>query len=297
MNRLKSAVSALAEKLGLNKPLRDRAVRRMKARHASQKKAERQAAAARDSAEQIRRTYIWNSSKKARAKRKDRKALRLDAKAEKEKARAVSWRGRARKLTQRIEGIETDLKPAEAALAKYERSHGPHIAKSSGKAIGGTLTERALWVPRYIWGKCAGNHRPNYYSMTGGGFNVTHALLKRKQKAIGQVPYERSDCSVFVLEVIWALGLPDPGGEEFRAGYTGTLVRAQNGWKQVSESRMRAKGWGYVVYGGGTGHHTEWYCDGDGGDMTIGHGDSAVDPAVIDDFGDGDYRCFIYDPS
>ena len=57
---------------------------------------------------------------------------------------------------------------------------------------------------------------------------------------------------------------------------------------------MRKKGWGYVVYGGGVGHHVEAYIG--PGDRTAGHGSAPVDFGRINLFGNGDFRCFIYDP-
>jgi hypothetical protein len=305
MAKLKAALAAIQKGLGITEGLRDVAVNRMKARHKGQKTAERQAEAARDAAHKLSgeaAKYLRYDSKQdvargsallRKSQRKSNKALRLDAKAEKEKARAIVLKGRARKLTQRLEGIETDIKAAEAALAKWEKTHGPHVGKNGKVAGADTPREAAIWVAKYIWQECAANHRPNYYSMTGGGFNCKHGISKGSQKAIGQVPYERSDCSLFVTEVCYAAGLTDPNGTNWTSGFTGSLVGQHNGWRQVSEAEMRKKGWGFVVYGGGDGHHTEFYV-GEGGDTTIGHGSAPVDPGVIALFGDSDYRCYVW---
>lgn len=290
MDKLKKLLASLAHGLKVQNGLRIIQRRRMAARHKGQKKAERQAETARDAAERA----LANGNK-ARAQRKTSKALKLDGKADRERARAVAHRGRVRVLTQRIEKLETDEAAAEKAMAKWKAEHGPHVGRDGKVAGADSKGEAAIYAAKYVWQRCASNTRPNYYSMTGGGFNVTHPLLKGGQKSIGQVPYERSDCSVFVTEVCWAAGLPDPNGADYKGGYTGTLVGQHNGWKEVSEARMREVGWGFTIYGSGAGHHTEFYV-GEGGTMTIGHGSAPVDPGVINLFGDGSQRCFIYDP-
>lgn len=286
--KLRAALDAALHSLGVQQPLRARATRRMKSRHAEQEKAERQALAARERADELRA-----EGHTAKAERKDRKALRLDAKAATARAKAIVWRQRARVYSQRIHKLNVRREDLEAQVRHYEETHGPHVGKNGYVAGADTPREAAIFAAKYIAAKCASNGRPNYYSMTGGGFNVTHALRRGSQRAIGQVPYERSDCSVFVTEVCWAANLPDPNGANYTGGYTGTLVGEHNGWKEVSERVMRAKGWGYVVYGPGAGHHTEFYV-GEGGSETIGHGSAPVDPGVIDLFGDGSQRCFIY---
>lgn len=288
--KLKAALAAVAKSLGIQTALRDRATGRMKARHVEQRHAEKQAAAARVTADKLRA-----KGDKAKAERKDGKALRLDAKATKARNKAIVWRQRAKVYAQRIHDLNVHSEDLEADLKQWEATHGPHIGKDGKVAGASGPGEAAIFAAKYIAAKCAGNHRPNYYSMTGGGFNVTHPLRRGDQRAIGQVPYERSDCSVFVTEVCWAARLPDPNGAKYTGGFTGTLVGEHNGWREVSEAEMRRKGWGFVIYGSGTGHHTEFYV-GEGGSMTIGHGSAPVDPGVIDLFGDGSQRCFIYDP-
>lgn len=290
MAKLKAALAAVAKSLGIQTALRARATRRMTARHVEQKHAEKQAAAARETADKLR-----EKGHKAKAERKDAKALRLDAKAVRAKNKAIVWRQRAKVYTQRIHDLNVRQDDLVADLAKWEETHGPHIGKDGKVAGAANPGEAAIFAAKYIAAMCAANKRPNYYSMTGGGFNVTHPLRRGSQRAIGQVPYERSDCSVFVTEVCWAARLPDPNGATYKGGYTGTLVEEHNGWREVSEAVMRRKGWGFVIYGSGTGHHTEFYV-GEGGSMTIGHGSAPVDPGVIDLFGDSSQRCFIYDP-
>lgn len=289
MEKIKKALASVAHSLTVQKPLRARARRRMKARHAEQKKLERQALVAKETADELRA-----DGHVAKANRKDAKALALDARAVTAKNKAIVWRQRAKVCSQRIHKLNISREDLEADLKKWEATHGPHVGNDGKVADATSSGEAAIYAAKYIASKCAAGARPNYYSMTGGGFNVDHPLLKGSQRAIGQVPYERSDCSVFVTEVCWAADLPDPNGASYTGGYTGTLVGQHGGWRLASEAELRKKGWGYVVYGPGTGHHTEFYI-GEGGSKTIGHGSAPVDEGVIDLFGDGDYRCYVYD--
>jgi hypothetical protein len=130
--------------------------------------------------------------------------------------------------------------------------------------------------------------RRNFYSMPGN-WDVDHVIKP------GEKHGERSDCSSTVTGWAKAAGLPDPNGENWHGGYTGTLLRGVNGWKQVSRERMIKHGWGYIVYGSGDGHHTEAYIG--PGERTAGHGSAPVDFGVINLFGAHEVmRYFIYDP-
>ena len=190
-----------------------------------------------------------------------------------------------------IEGLHKRHGDLEAKLEAMQ----PHVGPQ-GKVVGAEPGEGAIWVARFIASKCAGGERPNFYSMSGSGFNVQHAIDKGTQPHIGQLPGQRSDCSLFVTEVCWAADLPDPNGLNYTAGYTGTLLGQHNGWQIVSEDVMRKRGWGIVVYlrypGDTVGHHTEFYV-GEGGTETIGHGSAPVDPGVVNLFGDGLYACLV----
>lgn len=290
--KIRKHLQKLKELLKLEEAKRAVGRNRTKMFHKSQVKAERQANAAHERAD-----ALLQQGHPARAGRKAQKALRLEAAAARRYAKSVYWRNVARTASQKIHKIDTSIKAVKLELKKFEASHGPRVDPNSRKVVGSAdAGERAIYAALMAWHECAAGHRPNYYSMTGGGFNCTHCVARGNQERIGQVPYERSDCSLFVTEVCWAAGLQDPNGSDWGSGYTGTLVGQHSGWKLVSEPTMRAKGWGYVVYGGGVGHHTEFYV-GKGGSMTVGHGSAPVDPGTIALFGDSDYRCYIYDPA
>lgn len=287
MSALQDAIQAAARGLRIQHALRWKAVRRMRARHREQERAERQAAARRKEADELRA-----EGKIAAAERRDHKALRLDAKAETAKRKAIIWKQRAKRKAQLIHQIDTRRGTLERRLAAMK----PHVGKDGKVAGAQSKGEGAEWVARYIAAKCASSSRPNFYSMSGSGFNVQHAILKRDQPHIGQMEGQRSDCSLFVTEVCLAARLPDPNGENWGAGYTGTLLGQHNGWHIVTEGEMRARGWGIIVYlrwpGDTEGHHTEFYV---GGNSTIGHGSAPVDEGVPDLFGNGLFTCLIHD--
>jgi hypothetical protein len=291
MSKLHAKLDALGKSLGIQRKMLARAQRKVKARHKAQKKTERARDAARKSADRLRA-----EGRAENAVQRDETVARLDRQAHKRESEAIVWKGRVKVLTQRVNGLATTQQEVEGELKKWQSTHAPHIGKDGRVAGAKDHGEAAIFAARYIASKCASGDRPNYYSMTGVGFNCKHPLLRGSQRAIGQVPYERSDCSLFVTEVCWAAKLPDPNGENYGGGYTGTLVGEHNGWKFVSEAHMKKKGWGIVVYGEGVGHHTEFYV-GEGGEATIGHGSPPVDEGIVNLFGDGDFRCLIYDPS
>src|SRR5690349_17105643 len=112
MEKLRKRLQRLIDGLGAQKLLHERAVKRMRARHEGQKKAEGQVRAAEEKADELRA-----EGHTARAERKDAKAGKLRVKAEKEKSRAVFWKGRVRALAKRVAGIETDVTKVQKEIA------------------------------------------------------------------------------------------------------------------------------------------------------------------------------------
>lgn len=301
MNRLRKLLSSLSHSLGIQEALRDRAVRRMRARHADQAKAERQAKAAREAGDRLRKeghhfltlgphhNQAKGERKLRRAERKGAKAARFDVKAEREKSRAVVWRGRARKLSNRIEGVETRIDKTEAELAKL----GPTV--TGNRVHGGDEFERWLTCQLASIHNCASGDRRNFYSM-GGDWDIDHEIVG------GPKSGHRSDCSSTVTGWAKACGLPDPNGANWSGGFTGTLLSGSGRWKEVSlEHMLKARRPAFIVYGSGNGHHTEAWCpeiadDGDFIDAyrTGGHGSDPVDHGTVHLFGPGEVeRYFI----
>lgn len=268
MNRLQKALDAIAKALGLQKTLLARAQRRYEANRKRAFKANEQKKAAQASADRLR--LQGHPEKGAR---KDKKALRLETVAAKNHQRAIFWRGRIKVLTQQIHGLEAH----ELGLQKELKAQGVSIV--GNHATGGTKQERLKAVALKSASECARGHRHNFYSQSGS-WDVDHCVT-------GEQYGDRSDCSSWVTSVYKSCGLPDPNGEEYRGGYTGTLVA--NGKRT---NRKNLKPGDLVIYGSGAGYHVEMYVG--PGDKTIGHGSAPVDAGVINLFGDGDYRFFTY---
>lgn len=299
MKKLRELLASLSRSLGIQERLRDRAVRRMKARHDAQNKAERQAKAAREAADRLRREAHRlgvedpaRARRLRRAERKGAKAGRYDVKAEREKTRAVFWRGRARTLSKRIAKLDDSIETVKKQIAKL----GPTVDGNHVK--GGGEFERWLVCLNTMALNCSRGlpgGRRNFYSMSGS-WNLDHPIHP------GEAYGERSDCSQTMTAAIKACGFPDINGEDFRGGFTGSMLRAAGRWREVSlEHMLRARRPAVIVYGRDPGHHTEGWCpslddDGDFIDAmrTVGHGSAPVDPGTVHTFGSGETeRYFI----
>lgn len=274
MTRLRKALGAIVQSLDLQNALLDHARRRYFASRRRAFKANEQKKAAQATADTLRK-----QGHPQRAARKDKKALRLEVVATKNHQRAIFWRGRTKVITQRIDKLLSEQQKLETQIKALG------VTIKGNKAVGGTAKERWIAVCLASVAHCANGSRRNFYSQVGA-WDVDHPIT-------GERYGERSDCSSYVTSVAKAAGLPDPNGEDWQGGYTGTLVGQHNGWKQVTEKAMKRHGWGYIVYGTGVGHHTEAYIG--PGDRTAGHGSAPVDFGTVNLFGDNDYRCYIHD--
>lgn len=219
------------------------------------------------------------------AELQDHKAARFRRKGDRDHDRAIYWRGKIKNCVKRIHKLDELQKKAEAEEAKWRKDHG--VVIEGNRVVGGNPRKRWVTACTTSVQNCSTGKRRNFYSQAGS-WDVEHEISP------GPAYGERSDCSQYVTGMAWSAGVPDPNGAAFTGGFTGTLVGQYNGWKRVSETSMKAHGWGYVVYGGGTGHHVEAYIG--PGERTAGHGSPPVDYGVIDLFGDSDYDCYVYDP-
>jgi len=300
MARLEAALAALKEKLSPNRRLLATARRRYKANRKRAYKAHEQQLAAQKKADELRaeaQTYLRFDENEDQAKG-ERLLRRADALGEEAKRHAhVAYRNHVRaqhflgvikKLNRRIRGFKTRLVHIEGEISKLR-------PKVNGNVVeGGTPKQRWMLTFLTMVANCANGTRRNFYSMTG--------LWDILKELVGGPEYgHRSDCSSTVTGGAKAAGLPDPNGQNWQSGWTMTLMSESNGWRMVSEAAMRKKGWGYIVYVRSwedrEGHHTEAYTPSkEDPDRTSGHGTDAVDFGTVDDFGDGLFRCFIYDP-
>jgi hypothetical protein len=279
---LEDTLDRLQHGLGVQRPLRDRATRRMVARHKGQKHAEAQAEHAHDAADRFGR-----EGHPARSGRKTKKATGFERKAQRECDRAIFWRGRARLLTQRIEGIETRIEDVRHEIAASK----PKVNYADNTVVGGTFAER--WVAANLAAveSCSNGRRRNAYSQAGIP-DIEHPF------GPGPAAGRRDDCSSYVTSIALATGADDPNGYDFSGlGYTGTLILAKGKWKQVDLDTMIRAGQGYIVYGDGTGFHTEAYCPSKTDKMrTVGHGDAAVNFGTVHLFGSGTTeRYFVFE--
>jgi hypothetical protein len=273
MSRLEKLLAALQRSLGVQEPLRDRAVRRMTARHKGQKKAETQAEHAHDAADRLQR-----EGHPGRSQRKTKKALKFERKAIAERDRAIVWKGRARKLTQRIHGIETRIEDVRREI----KESGPTVDLETSTVTGGTFRERWIVGNLAAVEACNTGRRRNAYSQAGTP-DIWHPF------GPGPASGRRDDCSTFTTSEALACGADDPNGEDFRGpGYTGTLAQAHGRWKQVSLAELIEAGQGYIVFGPDDGFHVEDFCPSKSDPLrTVGHGDAAVNFSTVHAFGSG----------
>jgi cell wall-associated NlpC family hydrolase len=270
MARIKELLAQLAEKLGLNRPLLQRARRRYRANRRRAFTAHNAQLRYQEQADRYRAQGHLIA-----AGEKDKQVARARQRASKNHDRAQFWLGRIKVLVGRIDGIEADAGKLEAELKKL---HDVEI--HGNRATGGSQHQRLKAVALKSAANCASGVRANFYSQTGS-FDAKHCVT-------GPASSHRDDCSSWFGSVYWSAGLPDPSDQDFQAGYTETL--AANG-KQIPRSELSPGD--AIIYGPpGATHHVEMWVG--PGTKTIGHGSAPVDPGVIDLFGDGDYRCFTY---
>jgi hypothetical protein len=281
MAKLRAALAAVAEKLGLNQKLLARAQRRYKANRKRAYKAHAQQVKAQERADEYA-TYGPNENV-PKLGRAIKEAHRHSEVALHNHNRAQYWLGVIKTLTQRIEGLETDQTKIQAEVKKLR----PKV--TGNEVVGGSPKQRWFLACLTSVSNCSNGTRRNFYSQSGS-WDISHELVGGPQYG------ERSDCSSTVTGWAKAAQLGDPNGAEWTGGFTGTLVGEHNGWKEVSLAAMRKKGWGYIVYGEGSGHHTEAFTPAkDSPDRTSGHGSAPVDFGTVFLFGSNEYqRYFIY---
>lgn len=274
MSKLKAALAVVAEKLVSNQALLARAQRRYKASRKRAYKAHTQQIRAQEKADKA-------TGPKAIALTKE--AGRHSTVAYKNHLRAQHYLGVIKTLTQRLEGLETD----QAKIAAEVKKLRPKV--KGQEVVGGTPKQRWFLACLTSVANCSNGTRRNFYSQSGA-WDISHELVG------GPVYGERSDCSSTVTGWAKAAQLGDPNGAEWTGGFTGTLISQSNGWKEVSLAAIRKKGWGYIVYGEGSGHHTEGFTPSkESPDRTSGHGSQPVDFGAVFLFGEGEFqRYFIY---
>jgi hypothetical protein len=281
MARIKARLAKVLEKLTSNEAQLKKARRRYKANIALEAREKRKARAAQAAAHKA--LHYGHNEDQVKGEAETRKADRCLHRAHRAHLRSLYWRGKVKTAHQKIDGLGIHRDKIKAELTKWNEEHGVTI--TGNKVVGGTPGQRWKTCLLASVANCSNGKRRNFYSMLGA-WDIDHEI-------VGGPEYgHRSDCSSTVTGWAKACGLPDPNGEDWHGGYTGTLVGQHNGWKQVSQHYMETSGKpGYIVYGTGAGHHVEGYLG--PGTRTAGHGSAPVDFGVVALFGDSDYRCFV----
>ena len=81
-----------------------------------------------------------------------------------------------------------------------------------------------------------------------------------------------TDCSGFVAMCYKWAGLPDPSGDNFQAGYTGTLLANAEKNGHILTDISKALPGDLIVYGPGTGSHVAMIVEAGADPLTISHG-------------------------
>ena len=297
MSKLRKRLADLSRALGIQSALRDRAVRRMRARHAEQvgheeviERLQDEADAQWKRARSLRRSGHTDRAEEARRKalRKDKAIQKRKVRRDRAEAKSIVWKQRARDKTKLLQGIQEDIEAVHKEMAKY----GATVHLEEGKVTGGSFRERWVLSNLTAVACCNNGRRRNAYSQ-GGAPDIWHPY------GPGPDAGRRDDCSSYTTSQALATGANDPNGENFSgAGFTGTLVGEHGGWRQVDLAGLIGAGQGYIIYGSGSGHHVECYCPSKTDRYrTVGHGSAPVDFGTVHLFGSGEVeRYFVYDP-
>lgn len=158
-------------------------------------------------------------------------------------------------------------------------AHASSSIRISGNTVtGGTPSERLKAAAEHAaWLDSLGRRR-SFYSQPGA-WTVRYGIT-------GEPSGFRSDCSQWVTSIYFACGLPDPNGNGYQGGYTGTL--GSNG-RPVSRADLRPGD--LILYGPAPHHHVEMYVG--PGQKTIGHGSRPVDAGWIDLAPDPHFRRYV----
>jgi hypothetical protein len=278
VKKLKAALTAVEDKLGLNERLLKKARRRHKTFRV---RAEVEHKAQIEHQEHATRLRAEGGQNAAEASIVERKAARCQHRAERSHNKSVYWKGRIKQQVARVHHLERSEAEIKAELRKWKKEHGVLIHGS--KVMGGTARQRlkaALLraMLNYRNGSLAG-----YYSQTGGPRDYLHAIYHYALERIW-------DCSTFADGVYLCCGLEAPSGPNTltAGGFTGT--EGEHG-KRVPESQAQVGD--LVLYGPVPHHHVEVVLD-PARKTTVGHGSPPIDEGVFDLFGDDDYEIRSY---
>jgi peptidoglycan hydrolase-like protein with peptidoglycan-binding domain len=178
---------------------------------------------------------------------------------------------RQREVKAGKEGQRRRLNKVKAGIRKTLDALTPKGPRVVGNTvIGGTPRQRLVDAAYSALSNYQHNPARWFYSQPGGwtvAFGIT-----------GPPWGYRSDCSQWVTALYKSAGLPDPNGQDYGGGYTGTLA---NHGRQISRSQLRPGD--LVIWDPwGPSGHVEIYTG--PGDLTIGHGSAPIKQHNISDF-------------
>jgi hypothetical protein len=156
--------------------------------------------------------------------------------------------------------------PQQKKRAKAWKLSHAHPQVNGNKVTGGhSDRDRIVMAAEAAYHHWAKFH-DRFYSQPGA-WTVEHGIT-------GEPHGFRSDCSQWVTSIYWSAGAPDPNGNDFKGGYTGTLASHCNRVKLVDLLPGDL-----VLYGTPPYHHVELFTG--PGNRTIGHGSPPVDPGDV----------------
>jgi hypothetical protein len=149
----------------------------------------------------------------------------------------------------------------------WQQAHIPKLPEVQGNNVigGGTLREKICAGAEAAWHHYMKFH-DRFYSQPGF-WDITHGIT-------GEPHGARSDCSQWVTAIFHAAGAPDPNGNNYHGGFTGTLA---SHCKQIPIANRKPGD--LILYGTPPYHHVELFVG--PGTRTIGHGSPPVDPGDI----------------
>jgi hypothetical protein len=156
---------------------------------------------------------------------------------------------------------------AQKARAQKWKDAQPKVPEVHGNKVtgGGSQRDQICAAAEAAYHNWARLHN-RFYSQPGF-WTVEHGIT-------GEPHGARSDCSQFVTALFWSAGAPDPNGNNYHGGFTGTL--ASHG-RYIRRSELRHAD--LCLYGPPPHHHVELFTG--PGNRTIGHGSPPVDPGDI----------------
>lgn len=272
MEKLQTALATVLKKLGIIGAALAAERRIVKHLHTVWERAKKKEEHYGKQADEQRKKAREAPAHSAERKRHKEAAARFDVKAQKQHRKAEGAKLRAqphiaeiKRLAARVHDLEVDEAHIRLDLKRLQDDSG--VTFNGNKASGGTRRQRIKAVALRSAAECAAGRRPNFYSQAGA-WDIDHCIT-------GEQRGDRSDCSSWFTSAYRSAQLADPNGNQFRGGFTGTLLTHG---KAISRGSLKPGD--AVIYGSGTGFHVEMFVG--PSSKTIGHGSAPVDPGIVD---------------